>query len=280
METQAKKSAIVRLTESAMMIAIAALLSMAKLIDMPYGGSVTMASMLPIVIIAYRHGTKWGLLTGLAYGAVQFALGTKNIGYLPVSNFVSILTLIVADYLLAFAVLGFGGIFRKSCKRQATALALGSVLVAVLRYICHVIAGWTVWKAFAISEAGLIYSISYNATYMLPEMMVLVVAAIFLGNALDFRSEGLRPLAKAEQTSPTSGLAIAAGALVVFALSFDTVQIFKKLQDADTGEFTKAGLQEVNWILVGIVSAVCLIGAVSLLIVRRNLKTAKKTDSV
>ena len=280
METQAKKSAIVRLTESAMMIAIAALLSMAKLIDMPYGGSVTMASMLPIVIIAYRHGTKWGLLTGLAYGAVQFALGTKNIGYLPVSNFVSILTLIVADYLLAFAVLGFGGIFRKSCKRQATALALGSVLVAVLRYICHVIAGWTVWKAFAISEAGLIYSISYNATYMLPEMMVLVVAAIFLGNALDFRGEGLRPLAKAEQTSPTSGLAIAAGALVVFALSFDTVQIFKKLQDADTGEFTKTGLQEVNWALVGIVSAVCLIGAVSLLIVRHNLKTVKKTDSV
>ena len=48
----------------------------------------------------------------------------------------------------------------------------------------------------------------------------------------------------------------------------------------DTGEFTKAGLQEVNWTLVGIVSAVCLIGAVSLLIVRHNLKTAKKTDSV
>ena len=92
-----KSSSVVRLTESAMMIAIAALLSVAKLIDMPYGGSVTMASMLPLVIIAYRHGLGWGILTGFAYGAVQFALGTKNIGYLPTKDLASVATLVAAD---------------------------------------------------------------------------------------------------------------------------------------------------------------------------------------
>ena len=199
MENKNEASLIVKLTESAMMIALATLLSMAKLLEMPYGGSVTMASMLPLVIVAYRYGTKWGLLTGFAFGAVQFALGTKNIGYLPVKNFASVATLIIADYLLAFAVLGFGGIFRKPCKNQATALVFGSVLVAILRYVCHVISGWTVWAQFDLTKAGLLYSLSYNATYMLPEMLILVVAALFLGNALDFRGEGLRPMPRAEQ---------------------------------------------------------------------------------
>lgn len=273
-----KSSSIVRVTESAMMIAIATLLSMAKLLDMPYGGSVTMASMLPLVIVAYRHGTGWGLLTGLAYGAVQLALGSKNIGYLPVRDFASVATLILSDYLVAFAVLGFGGIFRKACKRQATALALGGILVATLRYLCHVVSGWTVWAQFDLSKAGLVYSLSYNATYMLPEMLILVVAAIFLGNALDFRSETLRAMPKEEQSSASAGLLMAALALIAFALSFDIVQIFSKLQDADTGAFTGAGLKEVNWISVCVVSVLCFVAAAGLLIARKNVRKAIKEE--
>lgn len=271
-----KQASVVRLTESAMMIAIAALLSMAKLLNMPYGGSVTMASMLPLVIIAYRHGTGWGLLTGLAYGAVQLALGTKNIGYLPVKDFASVATLIVSDYLLAFAVLGFGGVFRKICKRQATALALGSALVAVLRYLCHVISGWTVWAQFDLSQAGLIYSIEYNATYMLPEMLILLVAAVYLGNALDFRGEGLRPMPKEEKGNASGGLLLAAGALLAFAAAFDVVQIFSKLQNADTGAFSADGFAAVNWVLVAAVSSVCLFAAVGLLIIRHSLRKKEK----
>ena len=273
-----KSKPIVRITESAMMIAIATLLSMAKLLDMPYGGSVTMASMLPLVIVAYRHGTGWGLLTGLTYGAVQLALGSKNIGYLPVRDFVSVATLILSDYLIAFAVLGFGGIFRRACKRQATALALGSVLVATLRYLCHVVSGWTVWASFDLSKAGLFYSLSYNATYMIPEMLIMVVAAIFLGNALDFRSETLRPMPKEEQSSASAGLMMAALALIAFALSFDIVQIFGKLQDAETGAFTGAGLKEVNWLIVCVVTALCLVAAVGLLIARKNVKKSIKAE--
>ena len=272
MQPREKSSTIVRLTESAMMIAVATLLSMAKLLEMPYGGSVTMASMLPLVIIAYRHGTGWGLLTGFAFGAVQLALGTKNIGYLPTKNFASVATLVVADYLAAFAALGFGGVFRRICKKQSTALALGAVLVSVLRYACHVVSGWTVWAQFDLTEAGLHYSLSYNATYMLPEMLILVVAAVFLGNALDFRSEGLRPMPVEEKSGATSGLGLAALALIAFALAFDTIQIFSKLQDTETGVFVSSGLSEVNWLLVGIVTVVCFAAAIGLLAVRKSMK--------
>ena len=271
-QTTQKTSTVARLTESAMMIALATLLSMARLLDMPYGGSVTMASMLPLVVIAYRHGLGWGLLTGFTYGAVQFALGTQNIGYLPVKDFTSIATMIAADYLFAFAALGFGGVFRKLCKRQATALTLGSVLVAALRFFCHVAAGWTVWNQFDLSEAGLLYSLSYNATYMLPEMLILVVAALFLGNALDFRGEGLRPMPHDEKASATASLSLAALAIVLCGFAFDTVQIFSKLQDPETGSFLPAGLKEVDWLLVGVVTAVCFAAALGLLCVRRNVK--------
>ena len=57
-----KNKLALRLTESAIMIAAATILSMFKLVELPYGGSITLASMLPIVIIAYRYGTAWGIL--------------------------------------------------------------------------------------------------------------------------------------------------------------------------------------------------------------------------
>ncbi len=271
-----RNNTVVKLTESAMMIAIAALLSVAKLIDMPYGGSVTLASMLPLVIIAYRHGLGWGVLTGLAYGAVQLALGTENFGYLPVKTFAGVVTLIVADYLAAFAVLGLGGIFRKLCRRQATALSLGALLVSILRYACHVVAGWTVWAGFVTTKAGLLYSLSYNGTYMLPETLIVVGAAAILGNILDFRGEGLRPLASEEKASPAVALSLGAGALLGFGLSFDVVQIFKKIQDPDTGEFVKASLEEVDWLLVCVVTAICVFAAAVLLIFAHKVKVREK----
>lgn len=271
-----KSKTIVKLTESAMMIAIASLLSMAKLAKMPAGGSVTMASMLPIILIAYRHGTGWGLLTAFAYGAVQFGLGAENIGVLPVKNFTSILTLIVADYLGAFVVLGFGGIFRRVFKRQATGLALGAVLVSVLRYLCHVVSGFTVWNAFVLSKDSLRFSLGYNAAYMLPEMLILVYAAIFIGNTVDFRTPELIPVRKEEKASPTFALLMAAGALVTFALSFDTLKIFSAIATKDGG-FSAAGLQKVDWVLVSIVTAICFAGAVALLIARHRINKETAT---
>lgn len=274
---QNKGKSIVRLTESAMMLAIASLLSMAKLVKMPSGGSVTMASMLPIILIAYRYGTGWGLLTAFAYGAIQFGLGTENIAWLPVRNFSSIATLIVADYLAAFVVLGFGGIFRRICKRQATGLALGAILVSVLRYLCHVVSGFTVWKAFVVTKASLTFSLNYNATYMLPEMLILVYAAIFIGNAVDFRQPGLVPMRREEKTAPTFALLMAAGALITFALSFDTLKIFPNLV-TEEGSFSTAGLKEVDWLLLAIVTVICFAGAIALLIARRSIKKEEEAN--
>ena len=85
-----------RLTECAMMIALATGLSLFKLIDLPAGGSVTAASMLPLVLLAYRHGTRYGLLCGLTHGVLQQLLGLNTLSY--ATTWQSVIAIILLDY--------------------------------------------------------------------------------------------------------------------------------------------------------------------------------------
>lgn len=250
------------LVECAMMIAIASVLSMVKLIDLPYGGSVTIASMLPIVIISYRHGLRWGLGCGLAYGVIQQLLGLNTLSY--VSTWQSIVAIILLDYIVAFAVLGLAGVFR-GMKSQSAAMVYGSLLVGLLRYLCHVISGATVWAGLSIpDEAALLYSLAYNATYMLPEIIVLVIVAYYLSTALDLRRE--QPTRVARTESPKKFMVkFGSGLLLTGMLVYDVAAVFSKLQNEETGEFFIQGLSDVNWLRVIIISAVCLIGVCALL---------------
>lgn len=260
-----KRNFVIKLTESAIMIAIATVLSLIKIIDLPYGGSVTIASMLPILIISYRNGIAFGLASGIVYGGIQQLLGLNTLSW--VTGWQSVVAVILLDYIVAFAVIGLGGIFRKSVDRQPMALALGSLFVCVLRYFCHVISGATVWAGLSIPTASaLIYSFAYNATYMVPETIVLLITTYYIGSVIDFR-EG-RPKRLAEQSKTAfSPLRIAAGLCAVATLIFDIVCVFSKLQNADTGEWNITGLAQVNWMLVGIVTAVgALITAVLMII--------------
>lgn len=260
------------LVECAMMIAIASVFSMIKLIDLPYGGSVTIASMLPIVILSYRHGLGWGLGAGLVYGVIQQLLGLNTLSY--VSTWQSILAIILLDYIVAFAVIGLAGVFR-NMKSQSIALVYGSILAGLLRYICHVISGATVWAGLSIpDEAALLYSLAYNATYMLPEIIVLVILAYYLGSAVDLRRD--LPTRVARTESPKAFMVkFGSGLLLSGMLIYDIAAVFSKLQNEETGEFFIQGLSDVNWLRVAIISAVCLIGIFALLVYGKT-KTAEE----
>ena len=260
------------LVECAMMIAIASVFSMIKLIDLPYGGSVTIASMLPIVIISYRHGLGWGLGAGLAYGVIQQLLGLNTLSY--VSTWQSILAIILLDYIVAFAVIGLAGVFRRM-KSQSAALVCGSVLAGLLRYICHVISGATVWAGLSIpDEAALLYSLAYNATYMLPEIIVLVILAYYLGSAVDLRRD--QPTRMVRTESPKNFMVkFGSGLLLSGMLIYDVAAVFSKLQNEETGDFFIQGLSDVNWVRVIVISAVCLLG-ICALVVYGKTKTSEQ----
>ena len=134
-----------RLTESAMLIALAVVLEIVGrtvIPPMPFGGQLTLVSMLPIVLVSYRHGVKWGLVTGLAYSLVQMALGAGTVtaafqpGYF--GDGVMILNAFIMcffDYIAAFTVLGLGGMFRDRIKNAGAALACGSLVALGERYL-------------------------------------------------------------------------------------------------------------------------------------------------
>lgn len=261
-----------KLVESAIMLAIATVLSLLKLIDLPYGGSVTVASMLPIIIISYRHNIKWGLLTGLAFGIIQQLLGLKTLSW--VTTWQSILAVILLDYIIAFTVAGLGGIFRKTTS-QPKALLFGALLIGVLRYICHVISGATVWAGLSIpTNAALLYSLGYNATYMIPETIVTMVVGYYIGSVLDFRKETVTRLSREENTG-LPALKWFAGLIIACAVVAITALVFQHLQNAESGEFDITGLRNVNWLIVGVITAVAGVYAATLLLISNKVSRMK-----
>ncbi len=198
-DNKKKISKIQMLAESAIMLALSVALNELTPIQFPFGGSVTFFSQLPILIIGYRYGIGQGLLTGFTMGVVEMLFGLKNFSY--VTGIGSYLILIFADYIVAFSVLGLGAMFKKKIKNQALALASAGAVVSVLRFICHFISGVTIWKGYAEDTPVLLYSLTYNGGYMLPELILTVIGALAVGSLFDLTSPKIRPLRKAKKES-------------------------------------------------------------------------------
>ena len=172
------------LAEGAMMIALATVLSLIKIWEMPYGGSVTLFSMLPIVLMSYRHGAKWGLLTAFAHSILQLIMGIKNVGYCATLG--AQIACILLDYVFAFSVLGLAAAFSKPFKNRAVGVCVGTGIVGALRFVCHFLSGIFLWGSYQPTEGWIatlptwLYSIVYNGAYMLPEVIITVIGAVLL----------------------------------------------------------------------------------------------------
>lgn len=173
------------LVEGAVMVALAFVLSMVKVFELPWGGSITLLSMLPIVIFSIRNGAKSGLAAAFVYATTQFLDGIIRSGLFTWGLAPLDLALcIFLDYFGAFTVLGLAGIFRKS---EMKGWIGGTTAVIVTRYVLHVISGAVVfhttgklWESLGEIANPWLYSAGYNACYMLPEMILTTVGAAVL----------------------------------------------------------------------------------------------------
>ncbi len=156
------------LCEGALFVALGQILSMLKLWEMPWGGSITLG-MLPIFLFAVRWGTKWGLVSGFALSLLQvmfdggFAISWQSI---------------VGDYLLAFTVLGLAGLG----KGKKKGIFLGTVVGSAARFLVHWVVGATVWAMYMPEEffgmtmtSPWFYSLLYNGFYMVIDMILCLV---------------------------------------------------------------------------------------------------------
>lgn len=155
-----KKWSTRMMANASLCIALAFILSYVKLYEMPQGGSVTLASMLPIFMFAYAYGVGPGLVVGFAYGLLQFVQGGWFVH--PVQ--------FLLDYPLAFAMLGFAGVARRLPERWG--LIAGILLGTVLRFLCAFLTGVFFWGDGAGEQNVLIYSAVYNGTYLIPETII------------------------------------------------------------------------------------------------------------
>ena len=148
-----------RLTESAMLIALAVVLELVGRMvipPMPFGGQLTLCAMLPIVLISYRHGVRWGLTAGFGYSLVQMALGADVVtaafqpGYFGDGSMIGkALTMCLMDYMLAYTLLGLGGCFRDKLRNKGLALSLGSLVALGGRYLAHILSGYILFSGWA-----------------------------------------------------------------------------------------------------------------------------------
>lgn len=200
-----------RLTESAMLLALAIvleLLSKMFIPEMPFGGQITLVSMLPVVLISYRHGVKWGICAGVAYALLEMAIGTKTVmaafqpGYFGDGVLIAnALIMCLLDYVVSFTVLGLGGMFRNKIQNSGVALMTGSLVALGARYVTHIASGYILFAGYAewfftqegfptwgttLVETlspellGFVYSVVYNGMYMIPEMIITAVVSLLL----------------------------------------------------------------------------------------------------
>ena len=173
------------LVEGAVMVALATILSYIRIYRLPWGGSITLLSMLPIVLFSIRRGLKAGLTVSFVFSLVQFTQGVVDgiFGWGLTPGM--LIACILLDYVVAFTVLGLAGIFRK---KGLAGWICGISLAIVLRFVCHFLSGVIIWKSFGelwngfSTDNTFLYSFLYNGSYMLPELIFTLIGAIALLN--------------------------------------------------------------------------------------------------
>ena len=169
------------LVECALLLALGTVLAQIKLFRMPSGGSVTAASMVPFIMVSFRHGTKWGVITGIANCLLQILLG--GLYTPPAGTFIALVGSIAFDYAIAYIALGFADMFAKPFgkEKRTAGILFGTFMVCLIRFLCGFISGFLIWASLAADGFGaVVYSLGYNASYLVPETAITMLVMFVL----------------------------------------------------------------------------------------------------
>ena len=174
------------------MVALSVILGMIKIWTAPFGGSVTLFSMVPLIVIAFRRGAVWGMAGGFVSGVLNLLFDLGTLAYIPTPA--GIIACILLDYLIAYTLLGTAGIFHGGASgggalKRFSVIAAGVILAVSARFLCHLVSGAVIWYDLTklwypddpsniVNRYGpWIYSALYNGAFMLPELAMTLLAA-------------------------------------------------------------------------------------------------------
>lgn len=188
---------------AAVCVAMSFALSYIKLWEMPQGGSITLASLLPLMIYSYMFGVRKGVFAGFVYGLLQ---AIQDPWLIHPAQF-------LLDYPVAFAAIGLAGMFRNVQglkKAPQAAFALGAVVASVLRFLSHIFSGVFAFSEYAGDQNPWIYSMAYNSFVFIDIAIVIVVGVVVFSskafmNVVDRYNRPAKPAAaQTAQATPVA----------------------------------------------------------------------------
>ena len=152
-----------RLTLSGVLVALGTVLSLLTVFKWPWGGSITVCSMLPLAVLGYMYGVRWGLLSGFVYGVLQALLGATMSQAFAGMDAGSTVAILCLDYFLAFSVIGLSGMFKGIIKNHTAALVSGTAVAVLARYLVHIASGYIFYASYADWFFGEAFVNSFSA---------------------------------------------------------------------------------------------------------------------
>ncbi len=195
------------ITFAAVCIAMSFALSYLKVVEMPYGGSITVASLLPLMIYSYMFGVRKGVFAGMIYGILQAFQDTY---ILHPAQF-------LLDYPIAFSAIGLAGVFAqtKALRFPQVRFALGAIVAGFGRFVMHFISGIFAFGAFAPEgQPVVVYSLLYNLGYVFTDIAIVVVVGVLVFSSKAFIREMDRAIARNRTAAPAAAIAAETAATV------------------------------------------------------------------
>ncbi len=164
------------ITLCAVMIALATVLSMIPIYNAPFGGTVTLGSMVPLVLVCVMiKDYRWSRLACFTYSLIQMLIGFTAP---PTTTLLYFVAVVLLDYVIPFTGIFVVNPISKLFKNELVGIGVGAAVAMVRRFICHFLSGILIWGVYAPEGQPVwLYSVLYNGGYMLPELVITTVAS-------------------------------------------------------------------------------------------------------
>jgi thiamine transporter len=181
------------LAEIAVFSALSAVLYTVRPFTLPFGGSITLGSMVPVMWLSMRRGIRVGITAGVIFGIIALLIDALLVG---VSNVIVNPLQAGLEYPLASGLLGLTGIFGGLFQRKTVGLALaGATLSVFLKFLVHYFAGVYVWWYVYAFPGGwgpyvrYIWPAIYNGSFLLVELIVssIILSILIRRGTLNYR---------------------------------------------------------------------------------------------
>lgn len=171
-------SKIGKLTEGGIMVALAFALSLIPHFELPFGGSISWFATLPILVMSLRHNWRWGLGTAAVYSLAQMLQGMGSITLLK--TIPAMILCAFLDYIFAYLCLGFCGPIARRFKNETAGIAAGILATGAMRLVFSILSGVILWGEYAGDTPVWQYSVTYNASWCIPDVLIVLIAALIL----------------------------------------------------------------------------------------------------